>query len=136
MRPETLRATLACFNAAAGALDDAEFGRGRGVADLAGGDPALDGPARTLGPLRSRPLCATRVYAGTSDTTVGPGIDAAGRVPIRCGRGHPRPVRGGNVTAAVVAGRNVGAGGALGPALTFGLLAARTASGMTKCGPI
>lgn len=135
MTPGTLRTTLARFNAAADALDDAEFGRGRGAADLAGGDPALDGPARTLGPLRSRPLYATRVYAGTSGTTVGPRIDAAGRVRSAAGEAIPGLFAAGNVTAAVVAGGNVGAGGTLGPALTFGWLAARTASGMTGCGP-
>ena len=128
MKPDALRTTLDRFNAFADALDDADFGRGRGAVDLAWGNPALDGPARTLGPLRSRPLYATRVYAGTSGTTVGPRIDAAGHVRSARGGVIPGLYAAGNVAATVTGGGNVGSGGTIGQALTFGWLAGRAAT--------
>jgi succinate dehydrogenase/fumarate reductase flavoprotein subunit len=128
MKPGTLRTTIDRFNAFADALDDADFGRGSSAADLAWGDPALDGPARTLAALRARPLYATRIYAGTSGTTVGPRTDASGRVRAAAGGVIAGLYAAGNVAAAVTGGGNVGAGGTIGPALTFGWLAGQAAT--------
>jgi len=126
--PAALGATVARFNAHADAGADPDFGRGTSPYDHFYGDRARTGPFVTLGAIRQRPFFAVEIASGLLGTNGGPRTDGKGRV-----LGHDgAPIAGlfgaGNAIAAPTGGVYAGAGGTLGPALTFGYLAGRAAA--------
>lgn len=125
--PRVLEETLRAFNEAAAVGKDPEFGRGEDELDQAWGDASKEGAATCLAALERGPFHATRVYAGCSGTTGGPKADASGRVLD--GRGAPVPglYAAGNVTAQLFGDASPASGATLGPGLTFGYLAGRSA---------
>jgi len=100
---------------------DADFARGRSAYDVWSGDSAARSrPESTLGPIDAPPYFAVEVRSGTLGTSGGPTTDVDGRVL------DPRsaPIAGlfaaGNVMAAPTGGMAYGgAGGTLGPIITF-----------------
>lgn len=125
--PEAFSATLERFNAAAAQGHDPDFRRGAQPYDRFVGDPNADHP--NLRPLDKGPLYAVRVVPGMLGTKGGPRTDVDGRV---------RHIEGGTVAGLYAAGNAAaspfgmaypGAGGTIGPALTFGHLAGRAAAG-------
>ena len=130
--PGTLSETVAEFNRNAAAGSDPAFGRGASVYDLFNGDRALPGAAATLGSLDEPPFYAVAIRIGALGTSGGPRTDERGRVLARSGGTIPGLWAAGNVMAAPTATVYAGAGGTLGPAMTFGYLtgcdAARTDS--------
>ena len=128
--PDALSATVAGFNRHATAGADPAYGRGASVYDLFNGDRTLLGPAATLGPLEEPPFYAVAVVVGALGTSGGPRTDVVGRVLERSGGGTICGLwAAGNVMAAPTATVYGGAGGTLGPAMTFGYLAGRDAAG-------
>lgn len=126
--PAALGATVARFNAHADAGADPDFGRGTSPYDHFYGDRARTGPFVTLGAIRQPPFFAVEIASGLLGTNGGPRTDGKGRV-----LGHDgAPIAGlfgaGNAIAAPTGGVYAGAGGTLGPALTFGYLAGRAAA--------
>lgn len=125
--PGVFERTLRTFNEAAAVGKDPEFGRGEDELDRAWGDTSKAGTASCLAPLERGPFHATRVYAGCSGTTGGPKVDASGHVL----NGRREPVPGlyaaGNVTAQLFGDASPASGATLGPGLTFGYLAGRSA---------
>lgn len=124
-----LSETVARFNAHANAGHDPDFGRGTSAYDHFYGDRSREGAAVTLGALRQAPFYAVEIASGLLGTNGGPRTDGAGRV-----LGHDgAPIAGlfgaGNAIACPTGGIYAGAGGTLGPALTFGYLAGRAAAG-------
>ena len=105
------------------------FGRGASVYDLFNGDRTLPGAAATLGTLDEPPFYAVAIRIGALGTSGGPGTDERGRVLSRSGSTIPGLWAAGNVMAAPTATVYAGAGGTLGPAMTFGYLAGRDAAG-------
>jgi 3-oxosteroid 1-dehydrogenase len=125
-----LTATIARWNGNAEAGDDPEFGRGRSAHDRWSGDAAARGRVEsTLGPIDTPPYYAIEVRSGTLGTSGGPRTDLHGRVLDT----RDSPIRGlfaaGNAAAAPTGMVYGGAGGTLGPIVTFayraGVAAAR-----------
>ena len=126
--PGTLSETVAEFNRNAAAGSDPVFGRGASVYDLFNGDRALPGAAATLGSLDEPPFYAVAISIGALGTSGGPRTDEQGRVQARSGGTIPGLWAAGNVMAAPTATVYGGAGGTLGPAMTFGYLTGRDAA--------
>ena len=129
--PGTLSETVIEFNRNAAAGSDPVFGRGASVYDRFNGDPALPGAAATLGSLDEPPFYAVAIGIGALGTSGGPRTDEQGRVLARSGGTIPGLWAAGNVMAAPTATVYGGAGGTLGPAMTFGYLTGRDAAGQS-----
>lgn len=125
----TLRATLERFNAMAAVGVDADFHRGEAPIEPAWQGPSRGGPNRTMYPLDLHgPLYAIPLGAALLDTCGGPVIGPDARVQRLDGS----PIEGlfgaGNCVAGPVGQGYWGAGGTIGPALTFGFVAGRNAA--------
>lgn len=126
--PGALAATVARFNAHADAGRDPDFGRGTSAYDHFYGDRSRSGTAVTLGAIRQAPFYAVEIQSGLLGTNGGPRTDGQGRVLGHDGAPIPGLLGAGNVIACPTGGIYAGAGGTLGPALTFGYLAGRAAA--------
>lgn len=115
--------TLERFNAGARAGEDPEFHRGASEYDRYYGDPKVS-PNPTLAPLNQPPFYAMPLHLGDIGTNGGLLTDAHARV-LDAGQ---QPIEGlyaaGNTAASVMGHSYPAAGATLGPALTFGFLAA------------
>jgi 3-oxosteroid 1-dehydrogenase len=121
-----LRATVDRFNELADAGVDTDFGRGESLADRYYGDDAR-GKNPSLAALRKAPWYAIPVFPGDLATKGGLVTDARARVLDAEGRPIPGLYAAGNTSASMMGPTYPGAGGTIGPALTFGFLAAETA---------
>lgn len=121
--PATLQATLSAFNANASKGEDPEFEKGGKAYNRYQGD-ALVTPNPCLAPLENGPLYAIKLVVGDIGTFAGLVTDEKTRVLNDAGQ----PIKGlyavGNDAASVMGGNYPGAGITLGPALTFGYVAA------------
>jgi 3-oxosteroid 1-dehydrogenase len=120
--------TVARFNAHADEGRDPDFGRGTSAYDHFYGDRSRSGAAVTLGAIREAPFYAVEIHSGLLGTNGGPRTDGAGRILGHDGAPIPGLLGAGNAIACPTGGIYAGAGGTLGPALTFGYLAGRTAA--------
>jgi 3-oxosteroid 1-dehydrogenase len=107
---------------------DDDFGRGDSTYDNFWGDQALDPPMSTLGVIDQAPYYAIEMEAGVNGTCGGP--RANGQAQVLDWNGEPIPglYVGSNTMAGVTAGAYGGAGGTIGPGMTFGYLAGRHAA--------
>lgn len=121
-------ATVARWNAVCEAGDDPHFGRGRSAHDRWWGDPTVaPGPRSTLGPLDTPPFYGLEVRSGTLGTKGGPRTTVDGQVVDLDGTPIVGLYAAGNVMASAMGMTYGGAGGTLGPGMTFGFLAGRHA---------
>jgi succinate dehydrogenase/fumarate reductase flavoprotein subunit len=127
-----LEETVAEFNRHAAEGRDPEFRRGESRYDHFHGDEQLEGALATLGPIDTPPFFAMRVLVGTLGTKGGAKTNE--RAQVLTPRGEPIPglFAAGNAMAAVTGMAYPGAGGTIGPALTFGYIAGRTAAGANQ----
>lgn len=106
---------------------DADFGKGSNAYDLANGDPE-HAPNPCLGPIERPPFFAVAVVP----TPLGTSLGLRTSVDAEVLDGDGRPIAGlyacGNDMHTFVGGEYPGAGAQLGPAMTFGFLAARHAA--------
>jgi 3-oxosteroid 1-dehydrogenase len=127
-----LTATVARFNAHADAGEDPDFGRGTSAYDHFYGDRSrakeTEGAAVTLGAIREAPFYAVEIASGLLGTNGGPRTDGQARILGHDGAPIPGLLGAGNAIACPTGGIYAGAGGTLGPALTFGYIAGRTAA--------
>ena len=123
-----LAETVARFNTHADAGHDPDFGRGTSAYDHFYGDRSRSGAAVTLGALRQAPFYAVEVASGVLGTNGGPRTDGQARILGHDGAPIPGLLGAGNAIACPTGGIYAGAGGTLGPALTFGYIAGRTAA--------
>lgn len=123
-----LAETVSRFNANAEAGHDPDFGRGTFAYDHFYGDRSRSGAAVTLGAIRKAPFYAVQIHSGLLGTNGGPRTDGQGRVLGHNGAAIPGLFGAGNTIACPTGGIYAGAGGTLGPALTFGFLAGRAAA--------
>jgi succinate dehydrogenase/fumarate reductase flavoprotein subunit len=125
-RADALSATVARHNRFAETGKDEEFGKGEDAYQRNLGDPA-HGPNPCLGPIAKPPFYALELYPGDIGASAGLACDASARVLDADGA----PIDGlyacGNDMASIMAGRYPGPGITLGPAMTFGFIAARHA---------
>jgi succinate dehydrogenase/fumarate reductase flavoprotein subunit len=126
--PAALVETVARFNVHADAGHDPDFGRGTSPYDHFYGDRSREGTAVTLGAIREAPFYAVEISSGLLGTNGGPRTDGQARILGHDGAPIPGLLGAGNAIACPTGGIYAGAGGTLGPALTFGYIAGRTAA--------
>ncbi len=126
--PAALAETIARFNVHADEGHDPDFGRGTSAYDHFYGDRSRDGAAVTLGAIREAPFYAVEISSGLLGTNGGPRTDGQARILGHDGAPIPGLLGAGNAIACPTGGIYAGAGGTLGPALTFGYIAGRTAA--------
>lgn len=118
---------VAHFNAMVANGHDDDFQRGDTTYDnfYMWGDPSFEAPFRTLGAIDQGPFYAVKMEAGALGTAGGPRINENAQVLDW----EDNPIAGlyaaGNASAAVLGEAYGGAGGTLGPGLTFGFIAGR-----------
>ena len=126
---DALTETVTRWNSNVESGDDPDFHRGRSAYDLWSGDAAARGRVdATLGLIDKPPYYAVEVRSGTLGTSGGPRTDLHGRVLDTRGRVIPGLFAAGNVSAAPTGMVYGGAGGTLGPIITFAYLAGVAAS--------
>jgi 3-oxosteroid 1-dehydrogenase len=125
-----LRATVDRFNTLARTGDDTDFGRGNSAYDHYYTDPAVL-PNSCLAPLWLPPYHAFKIVPGDLGTKGGLRTDARARVLRPDGSAIPGLYAAGNASAAVMGRSYAGAGSTIGPAMTFGYIAARDLAGVT-----
>ena len=123
-----LRSTVERFNRAAARGEDPEFGKGGNVYNRFNGDPAHR-PNPCLEPLQTPPYYALRVVPGDLGTFMGLKTDALARVLDETRTPIPGLYAAGNDMASFMGGDYPGAGITIGPAMTFGYIAARHLAG-------
>jgi 3-oxosteroid 1-dehydrogenase len=126
--PATLEATVARFNGYAIKGEDPDFHRGEAAYDKMYGDPR-NGPNPSLAPILKAPFYAFAIHPGDIGTNGGLVTDARARVLDENGK----PIAGlyaiGNNAASAMGESYPGAGVTIGPAMTFGYIAARDMTG-------
>jgi succinate dehydrogenase/fumarate reductase flavoprotein subunit len=128
IEPAAFEATVERYNATAQVGGDPEFGRGSTAYNRFLGD-ATHTPNPCVRPIRQGPFYAVRVVAGDLGTFAGIRTDEAARVLTSVGEIIPGLYAAGNDAASIMAGTYPGAGITLGPAITFGHIAALQAAG-------
>jgi 3-oxosteroid 1-dehydrogenase len=122
--PAGLQASIQRFNHFAVQGKDEDFLRGETAQDRYYSDPDTGYPNPTLSPLSEAPFYCIKIWPGDLGTKGGLKTDEAGRVLDTA----DRPIGGfyatGNATGALMGNSYPGAGSTLGPAMTFGYLAA------------
>jgi 3-oxosteroid 1-dehydrogenase len=118
-----LEATITRFNGFAATGTDADFQRGVSFYDHYYTDPAVT-PNSCLAPLWLPPYYAFKIEPGDLGTKGGLVTDARARVLDANGTVIPGLYAAGNSSAAVMGHSYAGAGSTIGPAMTFGYVAA------------
>jgi len=126
MNASVLERTIARFNGFAEAGTDADFGRGDAAYDRYYGDQNVK-PNPNLAPLQQAPYYAMPVYPGDIGTKGGLATDEQARVLDQAGEAIEGLYAIGNNAASVMGPAYPGAGSTLGPAMTFGHIAALAA---------
>ncbi|HEX3786896.1 MAG TPA: FAD-dependent oxidoreductase [Pseudonocardiaceae bacterium] len=127
---DALIGTVDRWNTQVAAGADTEFRRGESAHDRWWGDPYRKGGIEaTLGPLDTPPFYAVELKSGALGTKGGPRTDTDARVLDLDDQPIPGLYAAGNVMASAFGMTYGGAGGTLGPAMTFGYLAGRHVSG-------
>jgi len=128
---DALAETIRTFNEHAGQGDDPQFGRGSTPYNRKQGDP-MHGPNPCVAPIEQGPFYAVKVLPGCFGTFAGLKTNGLAQVLGR----DDRPISGlyavGTDMASVMGGFYPSGGINLGPAMTFGYIAARHAAGVTK----
>ena len=122
--PAGLDATVKRVNDYARTGIDVDFGRGGNVFDRYYGDSNVK-PNPCLAPISKGPFYAMRLDAGDIGTKGGLLTNANAQVLHENGQPIPGLYAIGNTSASVMGTSYPGAGGTLGPAMTFGYIAAR-----------
>ncbi|MBL7253475.1 FAD-binding protein [Paractinoplanes lichenicola] len=124
VEPGRLRATVERFNGFARSGVDGDFGRGNSAYDRYYGDPTVH-PNPCLGPLEKGPFTAFKVVIGDLGTKGGVLTDPDGRALREDGTVIDGLYAAGNNSASVMGRTYPGPGSTIGPAVVFGLRAAR-----------
>ena len=124
MDPARLRATVDRFNSFARAGVDDDFARGKSAYDRYYGDPSVV-PNPNLGPLEKGPFTAYRVVIGDLGTKGGVLTDEFARALREDGSVIEGLYAAGNNSASVMGRTYPGPGSTIGPAVVFGVRAAR-----------
>lgn len=122
-----LKATVERFNGMVRNGHDDDFNRGDNTYDnfYMWGDPAFEAPYRTLGVIDQGPYYAVKMESGALGTSGGPKTNDNAQVVDWDGNPIAGLYAAGNAMSAVLGEVYGGAGGTLGPGLTFGYIAGR-----------
>ena len=132
MEPATLRSTIDRFNAFASIGRDEDFHRGEREYDRWLGD-LTHKPSPSLGAIAEAPYYAMEIYAGDVGTFGGIVTDSQARALRSDGSVIEGLYATGTSTAAVMGRTYPGAGCSIGPAFTFGFIAANHAIAHSGC---
>lgn len=124
-----LRDTLAAYNSDARQGLDTLFARGSTPFQRGQGDAHHDGPNPCIAPIEQGPFYAVRIVPGSLGTFAGLVTDAEARVLDARGQPIPGLYAAGNDLSSVMGGQYPSGGITLGPAMTFGWIAARHMAG-------
>lgn len=124
-----LEQTVAEYNKHARKGEDPEFGKGSTAYNRYLGDPSVT-PNPCVAPVETGPFYAVQVVIGDLGSFAGLRTDAQARVLGEDGRPVPGLYAAGNDMASIMGGNYPGGGITLGPAMTFGYIAARHAAGV------
>jgi 3-oxosteroid 1-dehydrogenase len=124
--PRGLVRTVERFNEFARAGQDADFGRGESAQDRYY-TVLAEGPNPNLAEIKEPPFYALEVWPGDLGTKGGLVTDAKARVVNNAGEVIPGLYATGNCSAVTMGRTYPGAGGTIGPAMTFGFIAAEHA---------
>jgi succinate dehydrogenase/fumarate reductase flavoprotein subunit len=126
-----LQAAVQRYNTQAAAGRDDDFAKGETAYNRIQGDAAPGHPNPCMAPLERGPFYAVQVVAGSLGTFAGLRTNAHAQVLDADGQ----PIQGlyaaGNDMASIMGGHYPSGGITLGPALTFGFIAAHHAAGLT-----
>jgi len=128
---EGLAKTVEKFNDFARTGKDEDFGRGDSAYDKYYGDPGCK-PNPNLAPLAQPPFYAIKIVPGDLGTKGGMRTDERARVLRADGSFVPGLYAAGNTSAMVMGRSYAGPGATIGPAMTFGYLAALDAADVTE----
>ena len=132
---EGLAETVQRFNGFASSGRDEDFGRGDSAYDRYYGDPRCR-PNPNLAALAQPPYYAIKIVPGDLGTKGGLRTDERARVLRHDGSVIPGLYAAGNASAAVMGRSYAGAGATIGPAMTFGYIAALDMAGAEDGGEI
>lgn len=121
--PQALRETVGRYNAGAVRGDDPEFGKGSSSYNRSMGD-AAHGPNPCLAPVAQAPFYAVKLVTGDLGSARGIRTDAHAHALDAAGAPIPGLYAVGNDMNSIMNGTYPGPGITLGPALTFGYIAA------------
>lgn len=121
---EQLKRTVAAFNGYAERGEDPEFGKGSTAYNRSLGDPDHQ-PNPCVAPLKDGPFYAVRLYVGDLGTFAGLRTNEHAEVLNENGVPVGGLYSAGNDAASIMGGNYPGGGITLGPAITFGYIAAR-----------
>lgn len=127
--PTGLVDTVARYNIGAERGDDPEFKRGSSAFNRYLADPEHK-PNPCVGPVRTGPFYALKLYVGDLGSFDGLATDAFGRVQGAEGRAIEGLYAAGNDRASMMGGNYPGAGITLGPIMTFGYITGRHLAGI------
>ncbi|MFC5522151.1 FAD-dependent oxidoreductase [Polaromonas jejuensis] len=125
-----LQRTVQRYNQQARQGQDADFGKGETPYNRVQGDASGAGPNPCMAPLEHGPFYAVRVLPGSLGTFAGLRVNAQARVLDANDQPIAGLYAGGNDMASVMGGHYPSGGITLGPAMTFGFLAAHHAAGL------
>ena len=128
VKADVFEETVNTFNKNARAGQDPEFGRGDSSYDRFYGDRSREGVLATLGEISQPPFYAVTLEMGALGTNGGAQTNGKAEVLDVNGNVIPGLFAAGNVMAGSTGGIYAGAGGTLGPALTFGFIAGEAAA--------
>ncbi len=127
--PRAFESTVQRYNAMAASGRDDDFHKGENAYDRVQGDAAAGLPNPCMAELARAPFYAVKVVAGSLGTFAGLRVDARARVLDGAGRPIPGLHAAGNDMASVMGGHYPSGGITLGPAMTFGFIAAHDVAG-------
>jgi 3-oxosteroid 1-dehydrogenase len=128
-----LQRTVERMNGYAGSGVDEQFGKGDNAYDRIYGDPTVQ-PNPCLGPILKAPFYALKLDAGEIGTKGGLLTDPHARVVDADQRPIPGLYATGNTSASITGPSYPGAGATLGPAMTFGYIAANHIAAQAQVG--
>jgi succinate dehydrogenase/fumarate reductase flavoprotein subunit len=131
IEPAALEATVRRYNGFAAGGVDPDFGKGGDAYQRNLGDPA-HGPNPCIGPIETAPFYAILVYPGDIGASCGLVTDESARVLRADGTAIEGLYACGNDMDSLMAGIYPGPGVTLGPAMTFGYLAACHAAARSR----
>lgn len=123
-----LQATVSRYNAQAQAGVDEDFHKGETPYNRIQGDATFPGPNPCMAPLSQGPFYAVRVVAGSLGTFAGLRANAHAQVLQAHGEPVPGLYASGNDQSSMMGGHYPSGGITLGPAMTFGFIAAHHAA--------
>lgn len=126
--PQGLRRTVETFNDHARRGDDPQFGKGSTSYNRSLGDPEHK-PNPCVAPIEDGPFYAVKLVIGDLGTFAGLRCNENAQVLNGDGRPIPGLYSVGNDAASIMGGNYPGGGITLGPAVTFGYIAARHLAG-------